>query len=392
MYRLLFLLAPAMFMPQPDARELVRDSSQAVKKYSSYQLESVVNIEMRGGVINTKLEMPSSISVRRPDHMRIESRSQAGTVNIVSDGDHTWYYLSASKRYIKRAASASPESAVGNAGLLPKNLPDVAKSIKSVKVTGEETLTVAGEKMPCWTIETVFDKIAVTDPVVLIDEGKQISWIRKSDSLSLQNTFEATLELPGVDEPVHMTQSTKTTALRLNVSLPDSLFVFSAPAGTLETEDWTLPGIVKPDVVGKTAPDFRGTTLDGTDVALEDLKGKVVLLDFWASWCQPCRRELPSLEKLHQEFGNSGLAVVGINVGEEPSAVKKFLGTTPLSFPLVPMDDSAELVAKLSVSSFPTMVLIDREGKIASYEVGERDEAELRADLEKLGIVKKTAP
>ena len=385
-------MLPMLWTDQPNPRELVRQSSEAIKKYSSYQLESIVNIEMHGGVINTKLEMPSSISVRRPDHMRIESRSQAGTVSIVSDGNQSWYYLSASKRYIKRAASASPESAIGNAGLLPKNLPDATKSIKSVRISGEETLTIAGEKMPCWVVETIFDKIAVTDPVVLIDEGKQISWIRKSDALSLQNTFEATLELPGVDEPVHMTQSTHTTAVRLNVSLPDSLFVFTPPAGALETEDWTLPGIVKPDVVGKTAPDFRGSALDGADVALEDLRGKVVLLDFWASWCQPCRRELPSLEKLHHEFADSGLAVVGINVGEEPSAVKRFLSEIPVSYPLVPMEETSELIAKLSVSSYPTIVLIDREGKIASYEVGERDEAALRADLQKLGIAKKTEP
>jgi thiol-disulfide isomerase/thioredoxin len=389
MYRLVILLAPALLIAQPDARELVRQASQAVKQYDSYQLESVVNIEMHGGVINTKLEMPSSISVRRPDHMRIESRSQAGTVDIVSDGAHTWYYLSATKKYIERVASASPEAAVGNAGFMPKNLPDVAKSIQSVKLTGEETLTIGGEKMPCWVIETTFDKIGVPEPPVLIREGKQISWIRKSDQLSLQNTFEATLELPGVAEPVHMTQSTQTTAVRLNIALPDSLFVFTPPAGAKQTEDWTLPGIVKPDVVGRTAPDFRGTTLEGAEVALADLKGKVVLLDFWASWCQPCRRELPGLEKLHHEFGDAGLAVVGINVGEDASAVKKFLGETPLSYPLVPLDESAELVAKLSVSSFPTIVLIDREGKIASYEVGARGEAALRADLEKLGIRKK---
>ena len=389
MYRLVLLLTPFFMTDQPDPRDLVRQASQAIKRYPSYQLESIVKIEMNGGVIHNKMEMPSSVSVRRPDHMRVESRSRAGTVTIVSDGEHTWYYVSTAKEYVERVASASPESAVGNAGIVPKNLPDVAKSIKSVRITGEDTLIVAGEKMPCWVIETIFDQIVLIDPPILIEEGKQISWIRKSDSLSLQNTFEATLELPGVDEPVRMTQSTETTALRLNVSLPDSLFVFTPPANARETADWTLPGIVKPDLVGKTAPDFRGTTLDGADVALEDLKGKVVLLDFWASWSVPCRRELPVLEKLHHEFGDSGLRVVGINVGDDAPAVKKFLGGTPLSYPIVPMDDGAELIAKLSVNSLPTTVLIDREGKIASYEVGARGEAALRADLEKLGFVKK---
>ncbi len=393
MNRLAFLLAPTMLsamMQQPDPRELVQAATKAIKHYDSYQLESIVKIEMHGGVIQTNLEMPSSVSVRRPDHVRIESRSQTGTVvNIVSDGEHTWYYVSAAKEYVKRTASASPEAAVGNGGIMPKDLPDVGKSIQSVKITGEDTLTVGGEKMRCWVVETIFDKIMLINPAVVIEKGKQISWIRKSDSLSLQNTFEATLELPGVDEPVQMTQSTVTTSLRLNVSLPDSLFVFTPPANARETADWTLPGIEKPDLVGKAAPDFHATTVDGAEVAMTNLKGKVVLLHFWASWCVPCQRELPKLERLHREFAGAGLAVVGVNVGEDPSALRKFLGQTPLSYPIVPVDDSAELAAKLSVNSFPTMVLIDREGNIASYEVGERDETLLRADLEKLGIGKK---
>jgi thiol-disulfide isomerase/thioredoxin len=392
MYRAAVLLAQVFLLAQPDPRELVDQASAAIKRYDSYQLESIVNIEMHGGPIQTKLEMPSSISVRRPDRMRIESRSQAGTVDIVSDGEYTWYYLSATKKHIKRAASASPEAAVGNSGLLPKNLPDVTKAVKSVKLNGEETLTVAGEKMPCWVVETTFDQIAVPEPGVLILGGKQVSWIRKSDLLNLQNTFTAKLEMPGVSEPVTMTQSTETTLLRLNPELPDALFVFTAPAGTKETEDWSLPGIVKPDLVGKTAPDFHGSTLDGSKVALDDLRGKVVLLDFWATWCQPCQHDLPGIETLHKEFGGAGLAVVGVNVGEDPAAIRKFLGANPLSYPMVRIDESSELVSKLAVSAFPTVVLIDREGKIASYEVGARGEAALRADLEKLGIGKKAEP
>ncbi len=80
--------------------------------------------------------------------------------------------------------------------------------------------------------------------------------------------------------------------------------------------------------------------------------------------------------------------MVGINVGEDAAAVKKFLASQPLSYPVIPMDDSAELIAKLAVNSLPTTVLIDRQGRIASYEAGARGEAALRADLEKLGIGK----
>ena len=386
---LALLLLPLALAAQPDPRELVRQSADAIKQYPTYELESIVLIEMHGGIIDTKLEMPSSISVRRPDHMRIESRSKAGQVTIVSDGEHTWYYMSPAKKYIKREASGSPEAAVNDSGILPKNLPDVSKSIKSVKITGEESLPVNGDDMPCWVVETVFNKIELPDHDIIINEGKQLSWIRKSDHLNLQTAFTAKLTMEGVAEPVTMTQSTRTTAVRLNINLQDSLFQFTPPPGATETADWTLPGIAKPDVIGKPAPNFKAKTIAGAAVDLAELRGKVVLLDFWATWCLPCQRELPNLEKLHREFQDKGLVVVGLNVGEERTAVDKFLGSMALTYPLVLVDNEAELVAQLAVNAFPTMVLIDSEGKVAAYEVGSRGEAALRADLAKLGITQK---
>jgi len=84
-------LVPGLLAAQPDPRELIRQSADAIKQFKSYELESVVFIDMQGGPIRNKLEMPSKVSVRRPDRMRIESRSQAGSIAIVSDGEHTWF-------------------------------------------------------------------------------------------------------------------------------------------------------------------------------------------------------------------------------------------------------------------------------------------------------------
>src|SRR5579872_4632626 len=105
------LLAASLAMAQappplerPDARSLIAQSAVAIKKYQSYHLESMVTIDMRGGQMDSHLDMPSSVSVRRPDRMRIQSKSKDGTITIVSDGEHTWYYLSAVKKYVKRDA------------------------------------------------------------------------------------------------------------------------------------------------------------------------------------------------------------------------------------------------------------------------------------------------
>lgn len=342
-----FAQSPAV---QPDPRELLKESAAAIKRYKSYQLESTVVVDVHGGPLNEKLELPSSISVKRPAKVRIVSNSNTDEVIIVGDGEHTWFYESVAKKYVKRDATEAPDATVISAGLLPKNLPDLDQSVKSIKIQGEETVVVGASKIPCWVVQTIFDKITLAEQGVIVHDAVQITWIAKDTKLTLRSTFGATIHLPGVDEAVEMSQSTNTTKLRLNIDLPDSMFVFSPPPGTKETEDWMLPGITKPDVTGKAAP----------PALIADGKGKVVLAYFTMDACVPCERELPVIEKLKDEF-QQGLSVVV----------------------------TQENYRELSLTSFPTIVLIDREGKIASYEVGARGEAALREDLKKLGIAQK---
>ncbi len=170
------------------------------------------------------------------------------------------------------------------------------------------------------------------------------------------------------------------------MNLPDSTFQFTPPEGSKQVADWSLPGVTKPDVIGKPAPSLKAKALDGKPVDLQSLRGKVVLLDFWTTWCGPCKRQLPGIEKIQNEFRDKGLVVLGVSVGEEKATVAKFLKTIALTYPIIQLSDGNEVVADLAINAFPTIVLIDREGKIASYEVGARGEAALRKDLAKLGI------
>jgi outer membrane lipoprotein-sorting protein len=356
--RILWLIAIPAALAQspnlaPDPRELLKESAQAIRQFPSYQLESVISIEMHGGPMNEKLTMPSSIAVRKPGKLRIESTSEAGSITIVGDGEHTWFYLSTVKKFVKRDAIESPEAAIINAGVLPKNLPDLNQSIKSIKITGEEAIMIAGAKIPCWVIDTVYDKITLPEQEVLIHDAAQTTWVSKDHRLTLQSTFSAKINLPGVAEPVEMMQSTRTTKMILDAKLPDSLFVFTPPAGTKETDDWTLPGVSKPDVIGKPAP---------AELVNADTKGKVVLAYFTTSPCAPCDRDRTVIEKLKGEFQD--LVVI----------------TPAREFP------------ELAVTSWPTVVVIDRDGKIASYEAGARGEAALRVDLKKAGLETKPSP
>lgn len=385
MMRLLLLLLSTLVFAQPDPRLLLRDSAGAIREYKSYQIKSSVSVLMHGGRIDSHLEMPSTVSVRRPDRMRVESQSQAGGVLIVSDGEHTWILLTPLNQYIQRDAVAVPED-VTKTGMLPSSVPDVSKYIRNVTLHGEETLRVGADRIPCWVVETVYDKIDLPDQGLTVRGATQMTWVSKRRHMNLQSTFHATLQLSASAAPVDMTQSTRTTSLRFNLDLPDSVFAFTPPEGATQTEDWTLPGVQKPDVLGKAAPDLKTKSLDGADFDLASLRGKVVLLDFWALWCDPCKRELPALQKLHQEFRDQGLVVVGVNIDDQSAAIADFLKSFSIPYPLVALPSSHDLVSALAINAFPTVVLIDRDGKIVSYEVGARGEDALRADLRKLGL------
>jgi thiol-disulfide isomerase/thioredoxin len=134
-------------------------------------------------------------------------------------------------------------------------------------------------------------------------------------------------------------------------------------------------------------PGLEAKAIDGAAIGRAALRGKVVLLDFWATWCAPCRLDLPILEKLHKEFGGKGLVVLGVNVGEDADTVTRFLETTRLTYPIVRLASDHELVTGLSVTAFPTVALMDRDGNVAAYEVGALGETALRAHLSKLGIL-----
>jgi thiol-disulfide isomerase/thioredoxin len=113
--------------------------------------------------------------------------------------------------------------------------------------------------------------------------------------------------------------------------------------------------------VGDTAPDLGAAHLEGK--LPDNLKGQVVLLDFWASWCAPCKESFPVMEKLHKEHSGAGLVVVAVSVDEKAVDMEKFLKKSPTTFCIV-RDAKHELVKATDVSTMPTSFLIDRAGMV----------------------------
>ena len=111
------------------------------------------------------------------------------------------------------------------------------------------------------------------------------------------------------------------------------------------------------------APAFTLASRAGGEVSLADLKGQVVMINFWASWCGPCRQEFPALDAIYAKYKPMGFTLVAINVESEKADAEKFLATTPASFPIL-FDPDNTVSGSYGVSAMPTTVLVDRQGRL----------------------------
>ena len=141
---------------------------------------------------------------------------------------------------------------------------------------------------------------------------------------------------------------------------------------------------VPPAKLGKPAPDWTLSDVDGKPVKLSDFSGKVVILNFWATWCPPCTEEIPTLVEIQKEYGSKGVVVVGVSVDEGgPAIVRSFLKQNRLNYPVVL---ASRMVTDVydSTGAIPTTYLIDRSGKVAHVQLGEIDKAQLEKQLKPL--------
>jgi len=115
-----------------------------------------------------------------------------------------------------------------------------------------------------------------------------------------------------------------------------------------------------------------GTTLAGKKIKLSELRGKVVLLDFWATWCSPCVAEIPNIKRAYEQYNKDGdFVVVGISVDQDPSAVTRFLKTRGVSWPQIAAGpaDISPIAKTYNVSGVPATFLIDRDGKVVAKDL-----------------------
>ena len=150
-----------------------------------------------------------------------------------------------------------------------------------------------------------------------------------------------------------------------------TVFAASAAATTITAEEFRQKGLQPPKERVEVI-DFELQDLSGATRSLSDYRGKVVFLNFWATWCGPCRFEMPSMETLYQRFKAKGLVIVAVNLQEDRNSVQRFVDEYGLSFPVL-LDTTGRVGATYGARSIPTTYIVDRDGFVLAGTIGTRE-------------------
>jgi thiol-disulfide isomerase/thioredoxin len=144
-----------------------------------------------------------------------------------------------------------------------------------------------------------------------------------------------------------------------------------APAAELTQDEIRAVGL-QPLKEGTAIVDFELESLAGGNRSLSSFKGKVVFLNFWATWCGPCRQEMPSMERLYQQLKGRGLEIVAVNLQEDDRSIQKFIDKYKLTFPVL-LDKSGRVGSMYGARSIPTTYIVDRKGYVVAGTIGTRE-------------------
>ena len=372
----------------PEISDAVKRAASVLQTHRSVQYVVASTMELTGEGLSAKVAYETSMAYVSPGKTRIETKAPIGLRFLtISDGEFTWTYEGMSKQYTKMASSPGLTAFLADAETrdLARMLLTGGPELKTTTLQ-DDAVTVDGRRRPCSVIESRLDKFEV--PLAqgtALSDLVMVTCVDKALGLGLKSTVSFKTQIPSMGTAIRIELTQLTTTLTLDEPLADALFVFTPPPGSHEgpvTSPFSGPSL---DLTGQDAPEFDVRALDGTAYSLASLKGRPVLLDFWATWCGPCRKGMPAIENIARDYKDRGLVVLGVDVGENRKTVEDFLKATPASYPTI-LGTESGIAGAFQVRGYPTYVLIGADGKIAGYQVGFDSEAQLRALLAKLKL------
>jgi peroxiredoxin/outer membrane lipoprotein-sorting protein len=350
-------------------------TAASYKKLKSYQIDGNVSVAIANRSGQSGFQLKTTLAADDQGRSYVSRTGAEGTEIRVSNGSQTWKYNSLARQWSKEelAQAGADEESEDDAPEPQDLFSQTAHSFvnrylglwrvaKRAEYLKDDKVKFNGQKVICHVYRIAGLKGTVNELWISDQEFYVLRHVEKSP------TSEVTMEVKkisdGAPEP--------------------ALFDFEPPKGAKEVSNLSLPSERNASLVGTRANDFTLKTLDGEAGHLAELRGKVVLLDFWASWCPPCRHELPTIAALNQKLAGTNAVVLGIN-DEEAKTAKRYLTSSHMELQTL-HDDGRKVARAYSCYAIPTVVIIDPSGKVVAHYVGERSEKEFMASLREAGL------
>jgi thiol-disulfide isomerase/thioredoxin len=383
------LAAPAAAeVAAPDA-EILRQVGEAYRTLGSYLFEGTLHVVLQGPGAPQIQDVPFFAAAGPGGRLRDQITSPTLGGMVLSDGQQTIVYNAALGQYTRRPGRVDSVlarvSERGVVGTLITRYRAIATGATTARRLPDSVLTLEGGRRDCYVLEVGYPP---TTANAQIEELPRTYWIEKRTHLVLRQRTIVRANLPQNGGKVEQQEVITLRRAILDPTLPDSLWSFRPPAGAQEVAEFTPAAGAQEAAnpfAGKPAIDFTLKDLAGRAHSLKSLRGKVVLLDFWATWCGPCRITMPQVAKIHAEYRRRGVEVMSINVGESAAKAGAYMRRNGYLFTTL-LDQDRQVSSQYRVNGIPTLVVIDRAGTVSDYLVGARDEVALRAALEKAGV------
>jgi peroxiredoxin/outer membrane lipoprotein-sorting protein len=364
---------------QLSAQQIVAKVVETYRRLSTYQVEVVEQaFTWVGGYGPATSETRYNLAFEMPGKIRLTVKRSGLDLLVVSDGQGTWWYLPSKKTYTHLAAATTLR--VGGGAEMRADLAGQAEHLLAGRYTGllalargavlkrQDDLKVSGRKVRCYVVE--------------LHRGHDLQqlWIDEERFLVLRHYEVIHPVRNGKEYRIELRSNVKQVELGVP---PAGLFVFTPPPKAHEVEALGIAG-ERVNLVGTPAEEFSLRDLNGDKVGLSDFRGKVVLLDFWATWCPPCREELPWINTIYRELKDKDLVVLAVS-DEDRGTIRDFLKQHDFEF-LTLVDPDRAVHKMFGVQIIPTVVIINRKGVVVADYVGTRSEQELLAALRSAGI------
>lgn len=389
---LLLLLALA----QDDPIDLLKKVDATYKALSAYHIESDSVSTRIGEDMGSWQRSRRRLIVASPTKLRFEGSHPMASYDVVADGTNLWRASTGARQFVKttvsgpivqtRGGGMDAMNAIGqlrNAMLLfTPNL----ERIRKAEFLPDEWLTELGKPYLCRVVRATYE------PYPFQTSWERTFYVDTSRNLVLREVGRAQgtgTALRPYDESSSISTHT-VTHHSITGPFDDSQFVYFPPGNYTEVDRMETVRMSSrtTEMIGKPLGDFRGIDLDGKPASLAPHAGKPILIDFWATWCGPCREQMPELSKLRDKIEPQGVVVLGISSDESRLTALEYVKKHGYNWQHWMEEKPDALRSRFHVDGIPTLMLVDREGKIVEVAIGSGSESDtkIRTALRKLGI------